>query len=73
MKAANGKPSELQLYNLKKIHEAGGFGILLYPKDFDDFKTFIQMLRFNRYDAELFYRKRWVMSDAVKSQQGEHI
>jgi hypothetical protein len=65
VKAANGKPSELQLYNLKKINEAGGFGILLYPKDFEDFQTFIHMLRFNVYDAALFYRRKWVMFDAT--------
>ena len=38
VKAQNGKPSPLQIHNLKKIDEAGGIGILLYPKDFDDFK-----------------------------------
>lgn len=44
VKATNGKPSALQLYNLKKIDEAGGFGILLYPKDFDSFKFFVKLL-----------------------------
>ena len=44
VKAPHGKPSELQLYNLKKIDEAGGFGILLYPKDFDLFKNFLDNL-----------------------------
>ncbi len=44
VKAPHGKPSELQLYNLKKIDEAGGFGILLYPKDFDLFKKFVDNL-----------------------------
>ena len=44
VKAPHGKPSELQLYNLKKIDEAGGFGILLYPKDFDLFKNFMDNL-----------------------------
>lgn len=44
IKAPNGKPSELQLYNLKKIDEAGGYGILLYPKDFEIFQKFINSL-----------------------------
>ena len=37
LKAASGKPSELQLYNLRKIEQAGGYGILLYPDDYDRF------------------------------------
>lgn len=41
IKAPNGKPSMLQLVNLKKIREAGGIGLLLYPKDFEKFKSFI--------------------------------
>ena len=44
VKAENGRPSELQLYNIKKITEAGGYGFILYPKDFDDFKAFIENL-----------------------------
>lgn len=44
VKAPNGKASELQLYNLRKIHEAGGYAFLLYPKQWDDFKTFIDKL-----------------------------
>ena len=44
LKAPNGHPSDLQLYNLDKINEAGGYGILLYPKDFENFKTFLNNL-----------------------------
>ena len=40
VKADNGEPTLLQLYNLKKIRESGGYGILLYPKDFEPFKQF---------------------------------
>lgn len=42
VKAANGKPSDLQIYNLRKIDTAGGLAILLYPKDFDMFKRLIE-------------------------------
>lgn len=38
LKAPNGKPSELQLYNLREIEKSGGISYLLYPKDFKDFK-----------------------------------
>ena len=45
VKAKNGKSSELQLYNLKMIDEAGGFAILLYPDDFETFKTMIELIQ----------------------------
>ena len=44
LKAANGKPSPLQLWNLRKIEESGGYGVLLYPSDFDVFTKFIVAL-----------------------------
>ena len=45
IKAKNGKPSELQLYNIKKIQEAGGIALVLYPNQFDDFKNLIWKLK----------------------------
>lgn len=47
VKAPNGKPSELQLWNLKKIEESGGYAVLLYPEDFEIFKKFISYLNNN--------------------------
>ncbi|MCZ9313187.1 MAG: VRR-NUC domain-containing protein [Methanocorpusculum sp.] len=44
VKAANGKPSPLQIHNLKLIDKAGGFAILLYPKDFELFQNFCDCL-----------------------------
>lgn len=44
IKGPKGKPSELQLYNLKKIDEAGGYAVLLYPDDFETFKTMIELI-----------------------------
>ena len=41
IKATRGKPSELQLHNLKQIQKAGGIGLLLYPTDFPEFQTLI--------------------------------
>jgi len=38
LKAENGHASELQLYQINKIKEAGGIALLLYPKDFENFK-----------------------------------
>lgn len=38
VKCENGRASELQKRNIKLINEAKGIGIILYPKDFDEFK-----------------------------------
>lgn len=45
IKAPNGKPSPLQIHNLKKIDEAGGFGILLYPDHFELFKNLVDCIK----------------------------
>lgn len=45
VKASNGKPSKLQIYNKEKIREAGGISIILYPEDFEDFKKLIYYLK----------------------------
>jgi hypothetical protein len=41
VKAADGRPSDLQIYNLRKIDRAGGIAILLYPKDFGLFQRLV--------------------------------
>lgn len=41
VKAENGKPSELQRYHIQQINKAGGYGVILYPKDFEQFKQYI--------------------------------
>lgn len=43
VKAERGKPSELQLHNLRKIHEAGGRAILAYPKDWEVLKAMLKL------------------------------
>ena len=45
IKAENGKPSDLQLYHIRKINDAGGIGIVLYPKHFEQFKELINSLQ----------------------------
>ena len=52
VKAQNGKPSELQLYNVRKIREAGGFAFVLYPSGFEKFKQFIVDLSHDKYTHE---------------------
>lgn len=53
VKAQNGKPSELQLYNVRKIREAGGFAIVLYPSGFSQFKDFILKLKEDCFTKEM--------------------
>lgn len=53
VKAQNGKPSELQLYNVNKIREAGGFAMVLYPSGFAKFKEFIIELKKDNFTREM--------------------
>ncbi|MCQ2308089.1 MAG: VRR-NUC domain-containing protein [Bacteroidales bacterium] len=41
LKGPTGKPSEIQLHHLRKIEDAGGFAVLLYPKHFELFKNMV--------------------------------
>lgn len=44
----------MQIKNLRDIRNAGGFGILLYPKDKDYFKHFILNLKgMNKFEWSL--------------------
>jgi hypothetical protein len=42
LKASNGKPSELQVHNIRQINESGSIGILLYPEGFESFKEIMK-------------------------------
>lgn len=53
VKAQYGKPSELQLYNCRKIREAGGFAFILYPSGFDEFKSFVNDLKIEKFEREM--------------------
>lgn len=41
LKAPNGRPSELQKQKLNQIDDAGGIALVLYPKDFENFKKLV--------------------------------
>lgn len=60
LKAENGNPKELQLYNIREIRKADGIAIVLYPDQFDEFKRLIQMIKFGRkdvaFDFQSFFR-----------------
>lgn len=42
LKSSNGQASELQKHNLKLTNQANGFGILLYPEGFEEFKKIVK-------------------------------
>lgn len=44
VKASNGHPSELQIYNREEIRKAGGISIIVYPEQWEDFQLLIQDL-----------------------------
>ena len=52
VKAKDGRPSELQLFNVRQIREAGGFAFILYPSAYDKFTKFINGLDRDEYDRE---------------------
>lgn len=58
LKAPNGKPSDLQLHNLNEINKSGGFGILLYPDKFNEFKNFMHVLKNESYLSSVDYFER---------------
>jgi len=55
VKAQNGKPSELQYYNIRKIRESGGFAYIVYPTGWEDLQRILEKLlndEFNRLDEK---------------------
>ena len=42
LKSSTGQPSDLQKYNLRLTNQANGFGILLYPEGFEQFKNIVK-------------------------------
>lgn len=47
VKSSTGKPSELQIHNVKKIIDSGGFAVIVSPEQFGDLKNMIHALILN--------------------------
>lgn len=45
VKSDKGKPSVLQLRQIELIKKSNGIGLILYPKDFEEFKNLIMELK----------------------------
>ncbi len=48
LKAENGNPSELQLWNIDQINKAGGYAFVLYPSQFEELKKLIRSIKGRR-------------------------
>ena len=53
VKAENGHPSDLQIYNVQKIRESGGFSFIVYPSGYDALKKFIEDLKRETFNREM--------------------
>lgn len=70
VKAANGRPSPLQLHELEGIRRAGGRTWILYPKDFDRFKEEFEDMMNEERNIEVLiedYRKIKDLYDRASS------
>ena len=63
IKAQHGEPSMLQLKHLDMIRDAGGFGILLYPRDFENFME---------WAVDKFRKHKWYMKNLELQKQWFH-
>lgn len=69
VKASTGKPSDLQIYNLREIDRAGGLSILLFPKDFDLFKKLVK----DPDDREVYkvLKSKWKYFESIINNQSK--
>lgn len=51
LKAPNGRPSPLQIQKINQIDDAGCIGVVLFPKDFENFKRLISFIK-NNYQIQ---------------------
>ena len=59
VKALNGRPSELQKMNVRKINEGNGYAVILYPDQFEDFKEMIRSLNGD------YARSAWIIRNEI--------
>lgn len=59
VKAQNGKPSELQLYNIEEIKKSGGFAFVVYPSGWNELKVFLDDLKKGYFNEE--YRLKTIL------------
>lgn len=58
VKSSTGHPSELQKLNIRRINEAGGVAVVLWPEGFEEFKSMIkEVVACDGHLAELAHLK----------------
>lgn len=68
LKAENGHPSELQIWNVEQIRKAGGMAIILYPDQYEDFRIMIRQLRSNFVESAYMYQFKFRMKKGMKDE-----
>ena len=63
LKCEEGHPSDLQLWNIKKIRMAHGIGIVLYPEAFIDFQEMIKEIKLDEDNGFDWYCKQHTYFD----------
>ena len=53
VKQQQGRPSKLQLYNIEKIRQAGGFAFVVYPSGFDKLVDILNNLKLGYFTNEM--------------------
>ncbi len=53
LKSAHGRASKLQLWNIKKIRDCGGFAFVLYPSGYEKFKKFVDDLQNETFTKDM--------------------
>ncbi len=53
VKAQTGKPSDLQKYHCRKIREAGGVAVIVYPSGFERLKDLILDMLDDRFKQDI--------------------
>lgn len=59
VKAPKGRPTILQLKNLRSIRRAGGIGVLVYPKDWYGFRDLVDSAEPNTWYVENIKFQEW--------------
>lgn len=53
VKAQNGHPSELQIYNVRQIRESGGFAFIVYPSGYEQLERVIKDLKHDTFNRNM--------------------
>lgn len=53
VKAEDGRPSALQLHNIRKIREAGGFAFVVYPSGYEKLVKILEDLKLGYFSLDI--------------------